>query len=240
MTNASAATKRFFETMSRLPYFQDWPVDILDRLSAGTKLISLSKNDRLAHKGEPLEHLYILVNGLIRLFIPLPNDMERVVALIGPGESLGEACLVLNEACPYHAVAGRTTHVLAIDAHLFRRELSQNHGLTRQTLEIIARRQMETLRDAEICAQRSSLNRVACFLMQQQPADATNQFDFYLAARKQDIAAKLGLTQETFSRVLGFLQKQGLIQVDGSHIQVEDGARLTGISSARDAKDEVH
>jgi CRP/FNR family transcriptional regulator len=240
MTNLPAATKRFFDTMSRLPYFQHLPSETLDRLSAGTKLISLAKNERLARKGEPLEHLYVLITGLVRLFIPLSNDMERVVALVGPGESLGEACLVLNEACPYHAIAGRASHVLAVDAHLFRRALGEHPVLAQQTLELIARRQMDILRDAEICAQRSSVNRVACFLMQQQPALESNRFDFFLPARKQDIAAKLGLSQETFSRVLGFLQKQGLIQVDGSHIQVEDGARLTGIGAARDAKEEVH
>jgi CRP-like cAMP-binding protein len=236
MNRLPAAATRYVDTMCRMAFFQNWPSESMERLSAGTKLASVGKNERLAHKGENLGQLYVLVSGLVRLFIPLPNDMERVVALVGPGESLGEACLVLNEACPYHAVAGRDSHLLAIDAHLFRRELTRNHTIAQQTMEIIARRLMDNLRDTEICAQRSSVQRVACFLVQQQPEKDMSTYKFLLPARKQDIAAKLGLTQETFSRMLGFLQKQGLIHVDGSQILVENGLKLAQISTMRDQK----
>jgi CRP-like cAMP-binding protein len=119
---------------------------------------------------------------------------------------------------------------------LYRQELSRNLMLTGQTLELVSRRLMETLRDAEICAQKSSVQRVACFLMLHQPSPESQTFKFRLPARKQDVAAKLGLTQETFSRVLGFLDKQGLIEMEGGQISVEDGQKLTQITSMREAK----
>ncbi len=239
MNRLSASASRFGDTMSRMAFFQNWPPEIVDRLASGTKLITAAKNERLASKGETLEHLYILVSGLVRLYIPLPNDMERVVALVSPGESLGEACLVLNETCPYHAVAGKDSHLLAIDAHIFRREVSRNQTLTQQTMEIIARRLLDNLRDTEICAQRSSVQRVAYFLIQQQPDQDSTRYKFSLPARKQDIAAKLGLTQETFSRVLSFLQKQGLIHMVGAQIQVDDGQRLAEITTMRENKEPI-
>lgn len=225
------------ETMRRLAYFEDWPVDVLDRLARGAKVISVPKNSVLAHKGQPLDPLYILVSGLVRLFIPLPNNMERVVALIHQGDGLGEACLVLNEACPFHAVACKDSRLLAVDAMVYRQELNRNSMLTGKTLERVARRLMETLHDTEICAQRSSVQRVACFLMRHQPTPHTHAFKFNLPARKQDIAAKLGLTQETLSRVLSFLDKQGVIQMKGAQISVEDGGKLAEITTMRDPKE---
>jgi len=227
---------RVLETMSRLAYFRAWPEDVLERLAGGAKLLTLSKNALLARKGEPLDSLYVVVSGLLRLYIPLPNKMERVIALVSQGDSLGESCLILKEACPYHAVAGKDSHLLAIDGMLYRQELSRNLMLTGQTLELVSRRLMETLRDAEICAQKSSVQRVACFLMLHQPSPESQTFKFRLPARKQDVAAKLGLTQETFSRVLGFLDKQGLIEMEGGQISVEDGQKLTQITSMREAK----
>jgi CRP-like cAMP-binding protein len=223
--------------MRRLAYFEDWPVDVLDRLARGAKVISVPKNSVLAHKGQPLDPLYILVSGLVRLFIPLPNNMERVVALIHQGDGLGEACLVLNEACPFHAVACKDSRLLAVDAMVYRQELNRNSMLTGKTLERVARRLMETLHDTEICAQRSSVQRVACFLMRHQPTPHTHAFKFNLPARKQDIAAKLGLTQETLSRVLSFLDKQGVIQMKGAQISVEDGGKLAEITTMRDPKE---
>jgi CRP-like cAMP-binding protein len=224
------------ETMSRLAYFEAWPSDVLDRLALGAKLISVPKNGVLAHKGQPLDQLYVLVSGLIRLFIPLPSNMERVVALVHQGDSLGESCLVLNEACPFHAVACKDSRLLAIDAMVYRQELGRHSMLASKTLEHVSKRLMETLRDTEICAQRSSVQRVACFLMRHQPTPQTPAFKFHLPARKQDIAAKLGLTQETLSRVLSFLDKQGLIQMSGAQISIEDGSKLAEITTMRDSK----
>jgi len=227
---------RVLEAINRLGYFQAWPEDVLYRLAGDARLLALPKNTWLARKGEPLEKLYVVVSGLLRLYIPLPNNMERVIAMIGQGESLGEACLILKEACPYHAIASKDSHLLAIDGMVYRQELNRNPDLTSLTLELVSRRLMETLRDAEICAQRSSVQRVACFLMLHQPTPESQAFKFRLPARKQDVAAKLGLTQETFSRVLGFLDKQGLIQMEGGQISVEDGHKLTQITSMREVK----
>lgn len=240
MNRLPISTARIPQTMRRLAYFTHWPDDALERLAAGAKIIPLAKSGELVRKGEKLEHLHIVVSGLIRLYIPLPNQGERVVFLAGPGESLGEACLVLNEVCPYHAVAGKDSHILAVDALVVRRELSRHLELTRQTLERVARRLLDTLRDTEICAQRSSVLRVASYLLTHRPAAEAEPYAFRLPARKQDIAAKLGLSQETLSRVLGFLEKQGLIQMSGAEIRVEDAANLARITSMKECKETLN
>ena len=237
MNRLPISTARISETLRRLSYVQSWPDAALERLAAGSKIITLPKLGAMARKNERLEFLYVVVSGLIRVFLPLPNNMERVVSLVGPGESLGEACLVLDEVCPFNAVAGKDSHLLAIDAMVFRRELATDITLTRQALELVSRRLMENLRDTEICAQRSSVQRVASYLLLHRPTPEDICFTFQLPARKQDVAAKLGLTQETLSRVLGFLDKQGLIQVNAGQIRVEDAPRLAQITTMKDCRD---
>lgn len=237
MNRLPVSHSRLPESMARLAYFQNWPADMVERLAAGAKIITLAKNDWLGRKGEQMQYLYVVMSGLIRLYIPLPNNMERVVALVGKGDSFGEACLVLQQPCPYNAVAGQDSHLLAIDSMLFRRETGHSLALSRQVMERISRHFMETLRDTEICAQRSSVQRVASYLLLHQPSPEQYAFQISLPARKQDVAAKLGLTQETFSRVLSFMDKQGLIQVKGKQIHVEDGRRLAQVTSMRDPKE---
>lgn len=237
MNRLPISPARIPETMRRLTYFQAWPDDSLDRLAAGSKIIPLAKQGTVVRKNDLLDALHVVVSGLIRLYIPLPNNMERVISLVGPGESFGEACLMLEEPCPYHAIAGKDSHLLVIDGMVFRRELSRDVVLTRQTLELVSRRFMETLRDTEICAQRSSVLRVASYLLLHRPTTDALSYTFKLPGRKQDIAAKLGLTQETLSRVLGFLDKQGLIQMSAGLIRIEDAPRLAQITSMKDCKD---
>jgi CRP/FNR family transcriptional regulator, dissimilatory nitrate respiration regulator len=237
MTRLPLSPARIPETLRRLAYFQAWPDASLERLAAGTKILSLAKNTIVARKGERIESLYVVVSGLVRLFMPLPNNMERVVALVGPGEGLGEACLILGDSSPCQAIAGKDSHVLAVDSRVYLHELDHDLVLARQALELISRRLLDSLRDAEICAQRSSVQRVASYLLLHRPNLETMAFTFQLPARKQDVAAKLGLTQETLSRVLGFLDKQGLIQVAASRIRIEDATRLAQITTMKDCKD---
>jgi CRP-like cAMP-binding protein len=222
---------QILENMARLAYFRDWHPAQLARLAPHARQFVIEKQQPLIRKGAHADALYVVVSGQLRLFIPLTSGGERVVALIGQGESFAESCLVLNEPCPFEVVACKDSHVLSIDALIFRQELQQSPSLTERMLRIVSTRLLTTLRDVETCAQRSSMQRVACFLLQHRPAPDAEVFEIKLSARKLDIAAKLGLTQETFSRMLGMLGKQGLIRVRGSLIQVRDAGQLARINA---------
>jgi len=220
------------DTMARLNYFEGWDKDQLARLLPGAKQLSLEKREALATKGDRIEALYIVISGQIRLFIPLSNGAERVISLVERGESFGEPCIIRDEPCPYNAIAGKDSHVLAIDTLIYRRELKQSPLLAEHTLNLVSQRLLDTLRDIEICAQPSSLQRVAHYLIHLQPAGGTPEQDFRLPALKRDIAAKIGLSQETFSRMLAFMAQQGFIRFTGSQVQVDDWTRLQRLASA--------
>ena len=222
------------ETMARLSYFEGWDKELLARLCNGAKQLSLNRKERLVEKGGSLDALYVVISGQIRLFIPLSNGTERVVSLVERGESFGEPCLIRAEPCPYEAIAGKDSHLIAIDALVYRRELRQSPVLLERTLNLVSLRLLHTLRDVEICAQPSSIQRVAHFLVHLQPAGVAPgaETEFRLPALKRDIAAKLGLTQETLSRMLAFMAQQGFIQFSGNLVTVNDWNRLRGLATA--------
>lgn len=219
------------DTMARLSYFDGWGKDQLARLAAVSRQFQLSRKEKLVDKGDLIEALYVVISGQIRLYIPLSNGSERVISLVERGESFGEPCLIRNEPCPYEAVAGKDSHVLAIDALAYRQELKLSPVMAERTLNLVALRLLDTLRDIEICAQPSSLQRVAHYLMKLQPGGEAPEPEIRLPALKRDIAANLGLSQETFSRMLAFMAQQGFIRLSGSQIRVEDWARLHGLAS---------
>ena len=225
------------DTMARLGYFDSWGKDQLARLASGTKQFFLPKKEKLIGKGDLIDSLYVVVSGQIRLYIPLSNRSERVVSLIGQGQGFGEPCLIRAESCPYEAVAGKDSHLLAIDAMVYRRELRESPVLVERTMNLLAQRLLDTLRDIEICAQPSGLQKVAHYLIQLRPAQlqpsaAFHELEIRLPALKRDIAAKLGLSQEIFSRMLAFMSQQGFIQLTGSTVRVEDWGRLSGLATA--------
>jgi CRP-like cAMP-binding protein len=218
------------DTIGRLAYFKGWRADQLARVAAEAHQVALAKNERLAAKGGLLDALYVVISGQMRLFIPLPSNMERVIRLVGQGESLGESCVLLGDPCPYDIIASKASHLLRIDALTYRRELRTDPVLTERTLLLLARRLLDTLRETEICAQRTGVQKVACYLLQFRPQGAETQFEMRLPARKRDIAGQLGLSQETFSRVLAFLVRQGAIHMKGNLIRVNNAAGLATLN----------
>ncbi len=220
------------DTMARLSYFEGWEREQLARLAVGAKQISLARKELLVSKGDRVQALYVVISGQIRLFIPLSNGAERVISLVEKGGSFGEPCLIQSEQCPYNAAAGKDAHVLAIDGMVYRRELHHSTFLAERTLSLISQCLLHTLRDIEICAQPSSLQRVAHYLLHLQPPGQMIAREIRLPALKRDIAAKLGLSQETFSRMLAFMSQQGFIQFTGSLIQIDDWTRLRSLASA--------
>lgn len=219
------------DTLGRMSCFKTWRKEQLASLASGARNVVVEKNAPLVRKGERVNSFFVVLSGQMRLFIPLPNGMERVVALMGVGDSFGESCLVLDEPCPYDIVASKKSHLLSIDGLIFRQELHTNHAYAECILQQVCRRLLETLRDTEICAQRLSIQKVATFLLQFRTGNEAECFEVQLPARKRDIAAKLGISQETFSRTLGFLNKQGLIDVQGALIRVRDAHTLNAINA---------
>jgi len=224
------------ETMARLSYFDGWEKDQLASLAAGARQFVASKKEKLVSKGDLIDSLYIVVSGQVRLFIPLSNGAERVISQVGRGETFGEPCLIANQPCPYEAVAGKKSHMIAIDGLVYRRALRQNPSMVERTLSLVSERLIHTIRDIEICAQPSSIQKVARFLMQLEPAQIepelpASAFEIHLPALKRDIAAKLGLSQETFSRMLAFMTIQGFIKVKGAQIRVDDRSKLLRLTT---------
>lgn len=220
------------DTMARMACCEGWDRDQVARLAVGARQITLDKKEKLFDKGDRVQAVYIVVSGQIRLFIPLPNGTERVLSLVERGESFGEPCVLRAEPCPYEAVAGKSSHLIAIDAMVYRRELRQSPALMEQVLDLVSLRLLRTLRDIEICAQPSSLQRVAHYLLHLRPIGVEVNGEIRLPALKRDIAAKLGLSQETFSRVLAFMAQQGFIQLSGNLLGVSDWNLLHTLARA--------
>lgn len=229
MNSHSLALLQSQEIMKRSPYFRGWDAERLSRLAAGAHESIYAKGESLIRKGEVIKALQVVIIGQVRIFIPLSNGSERVIVLLGRGESFGEACLIEKEPSPYQAVASSACRLLSIDGAVLLKEMRQDAILCNRILSVVAKRMLGMLNDTEMCAQRSSVQRVACYLMRQRPDDGARSFNIELPARKRDIAAKMGLTPETFSRVLASLRQKGAIQVDGRRIQVEDSTVLASL-----------
>jgi CRP/FNR family transcriptional regulator, dissimilatory nitrate respiration regulator len=221
---------RISEIISRLEYFRGLAAETQQRLAAAARLILVRRDQCLFHKGMPADTLYIVVNGQIKVFLPQTNAADKVVALVGHGESFGVAPLWLGEAHTADAVANKDSHLMTLDRYMLLREARQDCVLAGRLMDAVSRRVMDLMRNLESCSPKSAQQRIACYLSQRRPHADDTHFEVHLPAAKQEVATKLNLTPETFSRVLRHLANEEIIQIEGRLIRVLAADRLASLN----------
>lgn len=219
------------EILSRQPLFRGLSDDELALLAKDSREIRVRRNERLFQKGDEPEGLHVLVMGQVKLSLPSPQGMEKVVHMFDAGSSFGEALVFLDKPYPVSAQATQDSLIVLVSKRVLLDAMANSTLLCRKMLASLSVRLHELLEDMEACTLRTCTQRVTCFIDNLAPAADANTFDIQLPASKQTIASQLNLAPETFSRVLSHLTVAGLIQVKGRTITVLDAARLRRFNS---------
>lgn len=213
--------------LANLPLFQQLRESEIAGLAAGTREVSLSKGQMLFQKGCLLDGFYLTVHGQIKLAFSSSQGNEKVVSIVGPGQSFGEAVMFMEKPCPVFAQALEDTHLLYIAKQSIFAAIDRDSAFARRMLAGLSIRLHGLIQDVEDYSLLSSTQRVIGFLLQLAGAPAGGRVEFELPASKHIIASRLNLTPETLSRILHSLSESGLIAVKGKRIAVLDAAGLS-------------
>ncbi len=223
------------ETMGRLSCFKGVSAASLNRLARETRQVALQRQEILFAKGDTADFLHILVGGQIKLFLSLSTGADKSLDRVGPGMPVCVAPIWLRERYPVGARAEADCHLIALDREAVLDEARQDTALVGHLLAATSRQIQGLIHDIENCTQRSSLQRVSCFLLQQRPDPETRAYDIVLPSSKRDIATRLSLAQETLSRVFQQLGQEGAIEVKGRYIRILDSHKLVAFNLANSA-----
>src|SRR5664279_5949455 len=82
--------------LSVLPLFSTMSAPELQRLADGSQLRRLGRGDMVFRVGQPCEEFHVTVIGQVKLFAISAAGQEKVVELIGPGNSFAEAIMFMD------------------------------------------------------------------------------------------------------------------------------------------------
>ncbi len=217
--------------LSVLPLFNEMNPVELERLAQGCQLRRLTRGDMVFHFGQPCEEFHVTVIGQIKLFAISPSGQEKVIELVGPGNSFAEALMFTGK--PYILIAQALTDsmVLSVKKHAVLAEIEREPKFALRMLAGISRRLHGLVHDVEAYALHSGMQRVIGYLLGEQGLDdapgASETMTVSLPVSKATIASRLSLTPEYFSRVLHELEAAGLIEIDKRDIRILDVRRLS-------------
>ncbi len=219
------------KTLASLPLFQQLHETEITHLAASTREIGLNKGQILFQKGTLLDGFHVVVHGQIKLAFSSPQGSEKVVSIVGPAQSFGEAVVFMERPSPVLAQALEDTRLLYIAKQSLFAAIDRDSAFARRMLAGLSMRLHSLIDDVENYSLRSSTQRLIGFLLQLAGTSVSNAIELNLPASKHVIASRLNLTPETLSRVLHNLSESGLITVKGRHIFVHDIARLSQFDS---------
>jgi len=213
--------------LANLPIFADMKPDELDCVAKGVLLSHYQKGQAVFRCGDPCNGFHFVVYGQVKLGFTSPQGIEKVVEIIRPGQSFGEALMFLEQPYIVFAQALADTMLLHISKHTVFGELGRDPGFSRRMLSGLSRRLHGLVRDVEAYTLRSGQERVIGYLLADVPDAANGEaVDVQLSAGKSVVASRLNMTPEHFSRILHELAAAGLIEVNGRTVRILDLAHL--------------
>ena len=211
-----------------LPLFQQLQDVEIARLVQGTREIHVRREQILFQKGDAVTGVYVVGYGQIKLVVPSAQGNEKVLKIVGPGQSFGEAVMFLGKPYVVSAQALTDALLLHISKEVIFAAIDRDSAFARKMLASLSMRLHELIQDVEAYSLRSGTQRLIGFLIRQVGVGAATgrPVEFDLPASKNIIASRLNFTPETLSRILHNLMETGLITVKGRRITVHDVEQL--------------
>ncbi len=214
--------------LANLPLFKELAPEELDRIALGAREQHAARGEVLFHKGDPCDGFHMVIYGHIKLAFTSASGGEKVVELIGPGQSFGEALMFMEKPYVVYAQALADSLLLHIAKSVVFEEIEREPGFARKMIAGLSRRLHGLISDLESYSLHSGTQRVIGYLLRTEPEPDTagKVAQLKLPTSKGIIASRLNLTPEHFSRVLHELTAAGLLTVDGRTVTILDLDRL--------------
>jgi CRP-like cAMP-binding protein len=215
--------------LAKLPMFSEMSPHELDRVAGGTQVHYVGKGETVFRTGDACVGFHVVVYGQVKLGFTSTQGVEKVVEIIRPGSSFGEALMFLDKPYIVFAQALADSMLLHVAKRTVLEELERHPGFARRMLSGLSRKLHGLVRDVEAYTLRSGSERVIGYLLRDVPDGLSEgAVEVNLSPGKSVIASRLNMTPEHFSRILHDLAASGLIAVDGRRVRINDLARLRG------------
>ena len=199
----------------------------LQRVIESAQILTLEENEHLFEAREQAKHFFLVRGGRIKLYLSSPDGMEKVIHLVGPGETFAEAIMFMDGGMyPINASAVSATEVIAFSNKVFREILRESVDTCFRLMADMSTWLKKQLNEIDALTLQNATLRFSNYLLHQVPAQNNGTATITLEAAKNVIASRLSIQPESFSRILRNLQRDGIIEAKGNEIIIHDVQRL--------------
>ena len=212
--------------LTQVPLFNSLKDEEIARIARGTREVGAARGETLFHKGDTPTGFHLVIYGQIKLAFSSSQGSEKVVDIMGQGQTFGEAVMFMDKPYMVYAQAISDSRLLHISKNVILDELEKDPRLGRKMIAALSMRLHHLITDVESYSLHSGRQRIIGYLLRDNMGSEVKSLSVTLPTSKGIIASRLNLTQEHFSRILHELSENGLIVVEGRKIGIPDVDKL--------------
>jgi CRP/FNR family cyclic AMP-dependent transcriptional regulator len=201
--------------------------EFLDSAGIARKVTEFKKKETIFSQGDPCNNVLYIQKGGVRLSVVNKTGKEAVVAVLGPGDFLGEGCLASQPLRIGTATAISPTTALVIEKKEMIRVLHHEHEFSDRFISFMLARNIRIEEDLIDQLFNSSEKRLARTLLLLSRYGKEDRPQRVLPKVSQEMLAEMvGTTRSRVNffmnkfRKLGFIKYNGGLQINTSLLSV--------------------
>jgi len=195
----------------------------LDSTGLGRKVAIFEKKEAVFTQGDPAKNVMYIQEGGVKLTVVNQSGREAVVAILGPGDFFGEACLGGQRYCMATATTIAPTTVLLIEKSEMIRVLHEEHEFSDRFIAYMLARNIRVEEDLIDQLFNSSEKRLARTLLLLARYGAPGDPRKSLPKMPQEtLAEMIGTTRSRVNFFMNKFRNLGFIQYTNRKIQIDN------------------
>lgn len=214
--------------------FEDLPEQDLEQVRHTGGIVEIDEGDVLFERGDQGEELYLILEGMVQVTIPDElSDKDITLALLAPGEILGEMAVLTGKDRSADAEAVRPSRLFAMRGEVFHELTDERPELAVNLSKILGKRLWETDSEMQRVAFNTLRSRLAAQLLRlgekfgKEVADGL-KIDFELTHGM--LADLVGTYRETITKKISKLKEKDVLGEADGQILIKQPDRLKRIS----------
>jgi CRP-like cAMP-binding protein len=184
------------------------------------------KGTVLCREGEPGKEMWVIQSGKVAISKNV-RDVEKQLAVLGPGEFLGEMAIISNKPRNASAIVEEDARLLVIDPKTFEAMIRGNSEIAIRMIKKLSDRLSDADAQIETLLLADPNSRIVQHLLNAcqghgRPSEDGVEVDFPV----RELPRLLAVGEPAIKHLLARLERAGLIEQAGDRITVPDTARL--------------
>lgn len=189
-----------------------------------TKIANISiarewkKNSHVFLQGDPLENVYFIFDGKIKIYKSDISGKEQIVAIAKKGEMFPHVGFFRKGDYPAYAEVLEPSTLIAVPISKFEKVLIENPELCIKVFKVLGEKIVDLQNRLEEQILNNTYEQIIKLLIRLAQKHGIEQTDGTIQLKSEftnrDLANMIGTTRETISRTLTKMKKEELIELD--------------------------